>query len=252
MADWAAVVAAAMAEEPETVTAHTFVRAWSTASRPVLLSCDDGADWVVKGRQSGKQAVTDQILGTLGRVLGAPIPEITIVTVPQELISSEPELAHLAVGSAHGSRYEAGYSEREGLAHAIPENAAAFAHLAGFYGWGLAQDHQMIYRIAAPCLVRSVDHGHFIGGGSWNEAQLAGLSDEAELDPVVVAHSPPTAENLERVRDHLNLLNDGVIARAVSRPRIDWGITLEERIRLATLLASRRDRLRVKLEALLP
>ena len=114
------------------------MRAWPSASRPALLSCNDGHDWVVKGRQTQKQAVTDQILGTLGRALGGPIPEISQVEVPQALVAAEPELSHFQSGTAHGSRYVSGYTDREGLAHAIPENEGPFTHLAGFYGWGMA------------------------------------------------------------------------------------------------------------------
>lgn len=250
--DWALLIQEALTEPRKVVRAHTFVHAWGSASRPVQVTCDDGADWVIKGRQSGKQAVTDQILGVLGRSLGAPIPEICLVEVPQELIDAEPEMGHIASGLAHGSRFEAGYTDRQWLDHAIPENERPFAHLAGFYGWGLAQDHQLIYRIAAPCLVRSVDHGHFVGGGSWSLANLVGLPTDADLYGEIVAHSRPSPPLLEGVRTQLKALTDESIASAVARPGLDWDISLEERKALADLLAARRDSLLVRLEASRP
>src|SRR5215203_2820787 len=99
--EWNTLVTDALQRPTAVVVAQTFVRAWPTASRPALLSCDDGHDWVVKGRQSLKQAVTDQILGTLGRALGGPIPEISQVEVPAALIAAQPELSHFSAGTAH-------------------------------------------------------------------------------------------------------------------------------------------------------
>ena len=247
--DWDALITESQAFPPRVVRAHTFVKDWQTASRPALVSCDDGAEWVIKGKQSGKQAVTDQILGTLGRQLNCPIPEVAQVDLPAALISAQPELSHFAPGLAHGSRYQAAYSERLGLDHAA-ENAEAFAMLAGFYGWGMAQDQQFLYGITHPHAVLSVDHGHFVGGGSWSAESLRQASAAAELDPQIVAHSPPSAAHMLILLDRLRAVSDRDIARAVSLPGLDWEITMEERRGLADLLARRRDSLVTRLEAM--
>ena len=245
---WNTLVADALQRPPSAVVAHTFVKAWPSASRPALLACDDGHDWVVKGRQSLKQAVTDQILGTLGRALGGPIPEISQVELPQTLVAAQPELSHFTPGRAHGSRFLSGYTEREGLAHAIPENEGPFTHLAGFYGWGMAQDHQFIYRVLPPSLVMSVDHGHFVGGAAWDAATLASNADNADLDQQIEAHSPPSKANLKQLLNRVNGVTDEVIASAVALPGLDWDITMDERIALASLLFRRQNHLRERLE----
>jgi hypothetical protein len=246
--EWDTLVSDALGRPRTVVVAHTFVRAWSTASQPALVACDDGADWVVKGRNTQKQAVTDQILGSLGRALCAPVPEIGQVELPAALVAAQAELRHFSPGSAHGSRFEQGYTDRLGLDHAIPENAGRFTHLAGFYGWGMAQDHQFIYRVLPPSLVLSVDHGHFVGGPGWNTATLASMTDDADLDQQIEAHSPASSSDLEELLKHLDAVTDDVIASAVALPGLDWDITMEERTTLAGLLYRRRNHLRARLE----
>lgn len=248
--DWAALIDAAMtaATTEPVLTAETFVRAWGTASSPVTVTCDDGEDYVIKSRLTSKQAVTDQILGSLGRTIGCPIPEVVQVEVPAALIAIEPGLQHFPAGRAHGSRFSVGFTEREALAHAVPENFGRFAHLAAFYGWAMASDHQFIYQVAPPPLVLSVDHGHFIGSGDWDEAHLAGLSDDADLDPLIEAHCPASRVELQRVCSDLDNMTDAAIALAVGRPPSDWDISAAERSSLAALLARRRDHLKARIE----
>jgi len=49
--DWNGLFAQAV--RPISVTGHTLLRSWTTSSAPVLLACDDGNEYVVKGRQVG-------------------------------------------------------------------------------------------------------------------------------------------------------------------------------------------------------
>lgn len=63
---------------------------------PVLLECNDGGSYVVKGKQAGRQIVNDQVIAALGRSMGAPVPVPMLVDVPAELIALEPELQQLA------------------------------------------------------------------------------------------------------------------------------------------------------------
>jgi hypothetical protein len=112
----------------------------------------------------------------------------------------------------------------------------------------MAQDHQFIYRVLPPSLVMSVDHGHFVGGAAWDAATLASNADNADLDQQIEAHSPPSKANLKQLLNRVNGVTDEVIASAVALPGLDWDITMDERIALASLLFRRQNHLRERLE----
>ncbi|MBR8828983.1 MAG: hypothetical protein DSM107014_13970 [Gomphosphaeria aponina SAG 52.96 = DSM 107014] len=45
-----------------TIKAIDYTRGWRTKSEPVLLECEDGKDYVVKGQQAGRQIINDQLV----------------------------------------------------------------------------------------------------------------------------------------------------------------------------------------------
>jgi len=107
---------------PQTVRAETYLKHWPTDSHPILLKCSDQDRYIVKAlqpnqpnkEQMGRVLTNEQIVGRLGRELGAPVAEVVLVDVSQELIDMEPELQHIAAGLAHGSRLVADNMPREG------------------------------------------------------------------------------------------------------------------------------------------
>lgn len=243
MPDWQALFAAAAAQSPPPV-AHTFVKRWPSASAPVLLVCDDGGtdrEFVVKGRQGGKQPVNDQIVGRLGVGLGAPVGVPALVEVPQALIDAEPELAHMPSGLGHGSRWIPNCTERLSYEHAAEqENRARFARLAFLFGWTVAGDHQFIYENAAPRLVYSVDHGHFFPGGpDWTIASL-GQAPPPTPDNAIVTTCALTPQETESGRPAATP-SDELIASAIASVPADWQLPDADRVALADFLAARRD-----------
>jgi len=215
----------------------------------VLLECDDGKSYVVKGKQAGRMITNDQILGALGHALGGPVPVVVLVDVPQELIDAEPEMSHMSAGVAHGSAWIPDASDREGIAHQdVAENRQRFAFLAVLYGWAPANDAQFIYTNAAPRLVYSVDHGHFFPGGPDWTIDTLNAASPADLDGAIDAACTWTAGHLRAVLTHLENFTDEAIADVVSRPPDDWNVSQQERSVLATYLAERRDQLCKKLD----
>jgi hypothetical protein len=165
MAEWARLIADAADHLEPPIRAETFVKKFATASQPVVLACDDGADYVVKGAQAGRMIVIDQIVARVGDAVGAPVGEPALVDVPATLIAAEPEMAHMAAGIAHGSRWIPNCTDQTGFAHTlVAENRDRFARIAWLYGWVVASDHQFIYSNDAPQIVYTVDHGHFFRG----------------------------------------------------------------------------------------
>jgi len=196
----------------------------------------------VKGRNAGRMVVTDQIAARLAHAIDAPVPACVLVDIPQELVDASPQMAHLAVGLAHGSRWVSGCSERQGFIHAdVLENRNRFSRLAIFYGWLIASDHQFIYENAPPHAVHSVDHGHFFDGSTaWTEETLKN-APSAGPDATVVAGCSITQDELDSATAAMSYPSDADIALAVAHPPEEWGISRAEREALVHYLAQRRD-----------
>lgn len=63
------------------------------SSLPALVEADDGAEYVIKFRGAGhgvKALVAELVAGEIGRVLGLPVPEIVLATLPAEIARAEP------------------------------------------------------------------------------------------------------------------------------------------------------------------
>lgn len=244
--DWRALIESASAPG-EDVTGVTFVRKWPTYSQPVAVGCDDGSTYVVKALRNNhdmsKSIFNERVVGTLGRLLGAPIPELRLVELPQELIDAEPEMQHMLAGVAHGSSLVPNCSDRlPNIAEPNGKrNKKAYARLGLLYGWVPAGDHQLVSTLDAARDLYSVDHGHFFAGGpDWTDATLA-----AAAPPAVDAQfAPYVAENdLEEALDDFRSVDNEAIASAVASAPDSWGVPIDERVTVAKYLATRRDTL---------
>src|SRR4028118_1124436 len=132
---WIDAIQAEQAKPHAVVDGQIYLERWETSARPVLLGCNDGRDYVVKGRNAGRKAVNDQIVGRLARAMGAPVPRVTLVNVPETLVRDEPEMAHIAPGLAHGSELLRGVHESYLVEHRTQiENRTRYARLAILWG----------------------------------------------------------------------------------------------------------------------
>jgi hypothetical protein len=239
--DWAELLAASPA--PDTVTAHTYLKSWPSASSPVLLRCHDGRDYVVKGAQSGRQAVNDQIVARLSATKAlAPTGRPALVDVPAALVQAQPEMAHVTAGLAHGTELIEGCSERALYEHAtVVENRDRFARLALLFGWLQAGDHQFIYTNAEPHLVHSVDHGHFFPGGpDWTPDTLNGAAAPVP-DPAITTAAALEESDFQGLRSVFAQVSDAEIAAAVAAVPSAWALPADHRAALCQYLSLRRD-----------
>jgi hypothetical protein len=236
------LLAQAQLAERVTVRAQTFLQEWNSFSHPVALSCDDGNVYVVKGRQIGHPVITEQVIALLGMALGAPVGEPILVDVPAELIAAEPALAFLQPGIAHGNLFHEGYSNRSEVEHhGELQNRTRFALLAVLYGWAKACDHQLIYRNMPPHLVLSVDHGHFLWGGTaWGEGILA-AAPPATVDEIIASTCSLTVAELDTALERLARVLEAHIVAAVATPPDEWGITPSERVALVSYFSRRQQ-----------
>ena len=229
-----------------TVSAHTFVCRWTTASDPAALRCDDGETYVVKASHPGRPEVSrmmiaDHVVGRLGELLEAPVPSVALVEVPAPLIAAQPEMSGWSSGVAHGSRFIENTTEREGLSFVdAPANRERFARLAILFGWTQGSDQQFIYEKTVH-LVYSHDHGHFFPGGpQWTEASLLAALHNAQTDQALVQGCNLNAQEIAAAVARLQATTVQQIEVVVTGVPAVWGITAGERTALREFLVQRR------------
>jgi hypothetical protein len=111
------------------------------------------------------------------------------------------------------------------------------------YGWaGVFSDHQFFYEDTTN-RVLSFDHGHFFPSGpNWTIGSLR-AAPVAIPDPMIVAACGLTNDELGEARNALLAMTAGIIAGAVSSPPVEWGLSIDEQIELATYLETRLSQL---------
>jgi hypothetical protein len=241
--EWRRELEASALNRPAALRAETFLLRWHSFSQPVAASCTDGEVYIVKGQQAGRAIVNDQILARLGVALGAPIGQPAIIDIT-DLRAVESELQHMPAGTCHGTLRIPDCSDRLWVEHVDePLNRERFARLAVLYGWGHADDQQLIYPNQPPHLVYSVDHGHFFPGGpEWTVDRLEADGPGAIYGPLVTACSLKQTE-IDEALVHLDQVTEADIIGAVASPPDEWKLSLDERVALVAYFVKRRSEL---------
>ena len=221
----------------------TFRKALRTKAAPVLVKCEDGREYFVKGQQAGRQIVNDQIIARIGQALGAPVGEPRIIDISSELIDINSSLSHISPGTAHGTVFISDCLDAYDLiATSEPSNRSRLILLALLYGWMFSNDRQFLFNKNPPRLIYSVDHGHFFPGGpDWTIEDLQ-KAPKASLDSYF-ADCNFTLTELAEAKVALVSITDKTIIRAVSAPPESWGLTIEERLALIGYLIRRKQEL---------
>jgi hypothetical protein len=166
-APWLRMITEAMNSPPRVLRALTPVQRLQGLTRPAVADCDDDHRYVIKGRQAMRPLIADQVVGRLGAIIGAPVPDVQLVEVPSELIMPGSFFEHFEAGISHGVRFVEKCSDSWYVQYVTDEgNMERFAALAVLYGWTDPEDRQFLYLTTAPHRVFSADHGAFFSGSS--------------------------------------------------------------------------------------
>ena len=166
--DWHLGIAGAMKDQPFTLRAQKFLYRRKTGSQPVDLLCSDGNRYVVKALRlddpkSGRMLFNDYVIGTLGRLMKAPVPNIALISIAKDLIEANADstegMGHLFPGIAHGSQFCDGLGDRDNEFKYIEQNRSRFASILILHAWALYNDRHFLYETRHPFRVFSVDHG---------------------------------------------------------------------------------------------
>ena len=227
----------------ESIQAISFLRGWRTKASPVLLQCADGERYVVKGRQSGRQIINDQVVARLGCLLNAPVGIPHLVEISAELIEVNSNLAGFSPGLAHGTLWIPDcVDDYELLGTGEAENRSRYALLAILYSWVMDNDRQFLFKKSPPRIVYSVDHGHFFAGGpDWTIELL-----RENLEPKIVDGFENCffkSVDFRLMWTALEKIDKDNIFSVVGSLPGEWGITMDERKVLVEYLLVRQQRL---------
>lgn len=219
-----------------------------SAGDPALVLASDGFDYIVKGPKIMSpgpnfiyQVAADVIVGKIGRLLSAPVPETRILELTTEMQSLFAELNKFQVGSLHASRYYRHYGKKEGIqAASSKRESLAYARLAVLYGWLGAFDLQLIRTADPQEPTLSVDHGHFFANGAeWHEEQLSQLPEPKPRAEFISCGADRAG--ISKAVDAAKLIDDGEIAAILGEVPTPWGLPLDDLVSLGIAISSRRN-----------
>jgi hypothetical protein len=167
-----------------------------------LAEASDRRRWWVKPQnnlQGERVIVTEYVVASAGRLIGAPVCEVAIVEIPVEIAGWEFRPgAHLQPGLAHASLAVEDAQEARALEYRDrDDNRRRHAGVFALYDWCWGGDDQWLYCETDDRKLYSHDHGWYLpeNGPDWSEASLLARVDEphpaahpsTDLDPAELA-----------------------------------------------------------------
>lgn len=197
------------------------------------LASDGNVYWIkmVDNRQSARVPVTEQIISGAGRLIGAPVCEVNLITIPVDFDGDVLDNGTMVrSGIAHGSldlpnsSFDKWYEPQHRLRD---DNRRRHAGYFALYDWCWGDDMQWLYDLTDDWKTYSHDHGHFLPGSpSWSIGSL--------LKAVDVPHSVGTDgsdlddNELERLAVRLDSDVRTDLISVLERIPSQWSVSREE------------------------
>jgi hypothetical protein len=220
-----------------------------------LAVASDQQRWWVKPQnnlQGARVIVTEHVVGRAGALIDAPVCEVALVKIPEELAGWEFRPgARLQAGFAHASLAvedalevagQLNYRERD-------DNRRRHVGVFALYDWCWGADDQWLHCESDDRKIYSHDHGMYLPDGpSWTEASLSAQVDTPHqptyatngLDPGALADFSKRLESVSR---------DDLVA-LVSAVPTSWPVSNRELEALGFFLERRAPAVAARLRAL--
>lgn len=198
-----------------------------------LAADDNGKKWWVKplnNQQGGKVIVTEQIVGRMGALIGAPVCEVGVVRLPEEISGWEFRPgAQIQPGLAHGSAAVDPVVEDRSLAHRDrDDNRRRHVGIIALYDWCWGGDPQWLYAEANDRMVYSHDHGWYLPeeGNDWDEVTLVTRVDEPHVPAWPIGGLD--ADELTRLATVLSAVSTHDLIEILREVPLSWPATTGE------------------------
>jgi hypothetical protein len=236
--------AVAKATEPVCPTAILPVRQSSRGgSGAFLVVADDGKRYwckVVENGQSTRVPLNEQLVGRLGRRIGAAVCEVSLIKIPTALAGWEfMQGMKLKAGYAHASMAVDPAIETRSLGHPLDDdNPTRHASLGILADWCWASDTQWLYAPTDENRYYSHDHGYYFPGGpDWTIASLRASRADARPGFPAGLWAPGRVAKVIQELESLDVIG---IARIVGGMPASWPITEDELVDMVLFLEKRR------------
>jgi hypothetical protein len=249
-----AFVSIVRAEEVEGVSAVMPLRASAAGgSGSFLVLADDGRRYWCKSLnnfQGPRIPVTEQIVGRLAALIGAPACEVALVRRdPIAGWEFRPSSGRVVEkGWAHGSVAVDPAVETRSLDHrSDDDNRRRHCGIYALCDWLAGSDVQWLYGVSEDNAYYSHDHGFYLTGPEWTLATLAAGQD-APFTLSVPADQLDAGE-LTRLASVLDALSRQEIEHELSKLPGDWPVADDELAAVADFVVHRRGPVAARLRA---
>lgn len=195
--------------------------------------------------------MTEQIVGRLAAVIGAPACEVALVEL--DAIAGwefRPGSGRFVEsGWAHGSVAVDPAMETRGLDHRTDDdNRRRHCGIYALCDWLAGSDVQWLYGVAEDNAYYSHDHGYYLTGPDWTETSLAARRDA----PYTLSIPPGQLDGAElsRLADELDGLTRQDIDGELSNIPPDWPVTDGELDAVAAFVDHRRGPVAARLRGM--
>lgn len=232
-ADWNGLVAAARIDEADISLIAPLAQSSRGGSGAFQGRGDDGNRYWLKplnNCQGPMVPATEQIIGRVGELIGAPTCIARTARIPTQLAGWEFRPGHaLASGIAHASlAIENAVETHQMQRRANDENARRHAFLLALYDWCWGGDPQWLMDLSRDSAFHSHDHGWYLppNGPRWDEAELlAHVNDSHEYRGCTEAGIGKG--DVADIASALRSVHRGQLVAALSRIPASWPIPSE-------------------------
>jgi hypothetical protein len=205
---------------------------------PFRATANDNHSYFVKSLQTCPQdqqasLAAEQIVAQVGRLIGAPVCETTLIRIPAALSGWTPRhgspplqegLAHasLALGNAEEHRPSL-------IARTDDNNSHRHVGVYALYDWCFGTDQQWLFDLDGDRMIFSHDHGLYFppeGRGGWTRQDLVNYADQAHELPD--ARSGLAAEEAKRVALKLEQVTRADLAKVLSSIPASWPVSNDD------------------------
>ena len=231
-------------------------QSWASPFRAIA---DDGYDYFVKTLEGCKRdwargsLAVEYIVGQVGKLIGAPVCENTLIHIPTEFADHEiaPGIA-LSPGIAHASKaIQHAEEQRDNLAYRSQDhNPARHAGVYALYDWCYGDDPQWLYDRDQDRSIYSHDHGLYLPP---NVGTLdAGILEQCADEPNPLPDSPEglDAEAITEVAEALERIERDALVKVLCSVPASWPVTDEALAAVGWFLEHRAPAVASRLRAL--
>lgn len=204
---------------------------------PFRVTASDGRDYWVKSLdtyppEEGPSLATEQIVAQVGKLIGAPVCETSLIRIPEALAGWEPRSGiSIKAGLAHASLALSRADEtRNSLdARLDDDNRSRHVGVYALYDWCFGADDQWLYDLDRDHMLYSHDHGAFFppaGKGYWTRTSLPAVADTPHL--LAYPRNDLSAAAINDVANALEAVDRASLVKVLCSIPASWPVSGED------------------------